>query len=88
MQNQGVSDLKSTKLLSIIDSEGTKAFGKVYNFAPIADWSTPDVINYLNHAGVESCSPTLPNQRIPAYIDNFGLLLAIYGEGGVIPVRL
>lgn len=82
MQNQGVSDLKSTKLLSIIDSEGTKALGKVYNFAPIADWSTPDVINYLNHAGVESCSPTLPNQRIPAYIDNFGLLLAIYGEGG------
>ncbi|MGN2715652.1 phosphoadenosine phosphosulfate reductase domain-containing protein [Aliivibrio fischeri] len=82
MRKIGVNDLKSTKLLSIIDNEGTKAFSKVYNFAPIADWSTPDVINYLNHAGDKPCSLTLPNQRIPAYIDNFGLLLAIYGEGG------
>jgi 3'-phosphoadenosine 5'-phosphosulfate sulfotransferase (PAPS reductase)/FAD synthetase len=82
MKKQGVSDLKATHLINQIetDNENGKAKG-VYKFAPIHDWDTPEVISYLHHAGPNPISSTLVNKRIASYGTNFGLLLAIYGEG-------
>ena len=82
MLKQGVRDLKATRLISQIEAEKAKGKAKgVYKFAPIHDWDTPEVINYLHHAGSNPISSTLVNKRIASYGKSFGLLLAIYGEG-------
>ncbi|NQZ48694.1 MAG: phosphoadenosine phosphosulfate reductase family protein [Moritella sp.] len=81
MLRQGVRSVKAQTLIDNINADSSKKAGKVYKFAPISDWSAPDVFNYLNHAGDKPVINTLVGQRIAAYDNNFGLLVAIYGEG-------
>jgi 3'-phosphoadenosine 5'-phosphosulfate sulfotransferase (PAPS reductase)/FAD synthetase len=80
MARQGVRSLKANELISNVKRDINGKPGKTYKFAPISDWSTPDVINYLTHAGSNPMASTPVNQRIASYGENFGLLLAIYGE--------
>jgi len=79
MTKQGVKSLKAKTLLEQINKEGVTS--KVYRFAPISDWIVDDVIAYLTHAGSGVHKKCLPGQEIKCYGENFGLLLAIYGEG-------
>ncbi|WP_390241008.1 hypothetical protein [Vibrio sp. R78045] len=81
MVKQNVANRDSQNLIDELKRDGMKSSGKVYKFAPIGHWTTPEVINYLNHAGSNPVARTIPNQRISAYSKSFGLLLAIYGEG-------
>ena len=80
MLKQGVRSLKASSLIEQIKADREPA-GTSYKFAPISDWTTKDVISYLTHAGSNAIAKTSPGQRISAYGENFGLLLAIYGEG-------
>jgi 3'-phosphoadenosine 5'-phosphosulfate sulfotransferase (PAPS reductase)/FAD synthetase len=81
MQKQQVSDRKAQDLIAVINKDQLKKTGGTFKFAPIADLSDNDVINYLIHSGNDPMASTLVNKRISAYGDNFGLLLAVYGEG-------
>lgn len=81
MKKQGVKNQKAHHLIAKVEMEGAKATSKVFKFAPIEHWVTPFVISYLNHCGNKPMAKTPINQRIPAFSENFGLLLAIYGEG-------
>ncbi|MGR5096088.1 hypothetical protein ACPV5O_20960 [Vibrio maritimus] len=53
----------------------------ITNFAPISDWDTRDVINYLTHAGQNPVQRPSKQHSIRAFCESFGLLLALYGEG-------
>ena len=81
MQRQQVSDRKAQDLIGVVNEAQLKKTGGTFKFAPIADLADNDVINYLIHAGNDPMASTLVNKRISAYGDNFGLLLAVYGEG-------
>jgi 3'-phosphoadenosine 5'-phosphosulfate sulfotransferase (PAPS reductase)/FAD synthetase len=81
MGKQGVRDLRATNLIEQVEADGLSSTGNVYKFAPIYDWTSKEVINYLNHAGTDPIAKTAIDKRIASYGDNFGLLLAIYGEG-------
>lgn len=78
MAKMGTDRLKSQNVLDrfALESPGYS----ITNFAPIADWSTREVLEYLNHAG-KTGRGTCSEHYIPAVMDSFGLLLAIYGEG-------
>lgn len=80
MEKQGVKGVKAQEVIDRVNST-EKSAGKTFKFAPISDWSTPDVMSYLSHVGTQPLAQTLVNERIPAFSPNFGLLLAIYGEG-------
>lgn len=82
MQKQGVKNYKSADLIANIQaSQDAGKVGGVFKFAPIEGWQDHEVINYLLHAGVNPIMPSLVDKRISAYGENFGLLIAIYGEG-------
>lgn len=82
MQKQGVKNYKSADLIKNIQaSQKTGKKGGVFKFAPIEDWQDHEVINYLLHAGENPIMPSMVGKRVPAYGENFGLLIAIYGEG-------
>lgn len=80
MAKQGVKGVKAQEVISRVNLT-EKPQGKVFKFAPISDWITADVMNYLPHAGTESIAKTSTTQKISSFSPNFGLLLAIYGEG-------
>lgn len=79
MSKRGESGLSADMLIEQVKKDG-EGFGE-YRFAPIADWTTRDVINCLNHAGSMPMKKMPVGKFIPCYGNNFGLLLAIYGEG-------
>ena len=81
MSKQGVKNLKALGLIERVESLGDAAAGKVFKFAPIEDWDSAEVISYLNHCGEYPMMKTPINKKISAYGKNFGLLMAIYGEG-------
>ncbi|USD35619.1 MULTISPECIES: phosphoadenosine phosphosulfate reductase domain-containing protein [Vibrio] len=79
MSKRGEADLTADSLIEQIRSEG-EGYG-YHRFAPIANWTTRDVIDCLNHAGDTPMKKMPSGLHIPCYGKNFGLLLAIYGEG-------
>lgn len=79
MIKRGEAGLTADMLLEQVRRDG-EGFG-YYRFAPIANWTTRDVINCLNHAGISPMKKMPSGMHIPCYGNNFGLLLAIYGEG-------
>lgn len=79
MKKRGEANLSADMLVNQLRTE-VDGFG-YYRFAPIANWATRDVINSLNHAGETPMKKMPPGKHIPCYGKNFGLLLAIYGEG-------
>ncbi|MBO1897735.1 phosphoadenosine phosphosulfate reductase family protein [Shewanella sp. BF02_Schw] len=79
MTKQGVKSVKADILLALIQQESLP--GKVYRFAPISDWTIEDVMTYLTHAGDRPLAKGALGTEIKCYSPNFGLLLAIYGEG-------
>lgn len=81
MKNQNVKGVKSSALIERIENSDSKSEGKTYKFAPISDWSTADVMSYLSHCGDNSVSKTRIDKKIMSYGENFGLLIAIYGQG-------
>ena len=79
MSKQGIAK----KTIDDIRSElSSVALGKVQllNFAPIRDWATDQVFDLLRIAGSKPLRKT--NLHIPAFLNDFGLLLEIYGNGG------
>ena len=81
MSKIGVKSYHAGALVKDIKNSEGSPKGKVFRFAPISDWSTSDVISYLTNAGVEPISKRVVGRHIAAFKQNFGLLLAIYGEG-------
>ncbi|MCE2571664.1 hypothetical protein [Motilimonas eburnea] len=78
MQKQGVSELTAKALATQI-IEADKA--QVWRFAPIAEWSTPEVFSCLLRMGGDPMTKPITGKSIAGYAGNFGLLLNIYGEG-------
>lgn len=58
--------------------------GRTFNYAPIISWATSDVLKLLTLAGdkplVKGASP------VPGFLNNFGLLVEIYGDGAAAEV--
>lgn len=79
MAGQGISH-KSIEDLKTELTEVTVGQATIYNFAPIRNWSVDDVFNLLRIAGSKPLSK-VPGVAIPAFLDDFGLLIAIYGNG-------
>jgi 3'-phosphoadenosine 5'-phosphosulfate sulfotransferase (PAPS reductase)/FAD synthetase len=80
MLNQNVLSVQAQKLIENIKVAEQSVKGNVFRFAPIGHWSSADVISYLTHAGNAPMVRPVPGCVISSYGQNFGLLLAIYGE--------
>lgn len=73
----------SHKTIADIEAEiSSEKLGKTdyHAYAPIRDWSTDDVFSLLLMAGAKPVN-RIAGINIPAYLESFGLLVTIYGNG-------
>ncbi|WP_025562889.1 phosphoadenosine phosphosulfate reductase family protein [Psychromonas sp. SP041] len=76
MKKQKVASKTANDLVKEFE---TLSINKSVNYAPIFAWSTEDVFALLRIAGT-SPMERLAGKSIPAYYENFALLLEIYGR--------
>lgn len=85
MAQQGIRDKDASALFAEMDRvELDKKTGTtIIKYAPIRDWSTDDVFDLLRLAGNKPLTRMMDGTKapIPAFLDDFGLLLEIYGNG-------
>lgn len=82
MVKQGLASQSGEQLLSTMHVEELGKM-KIYKFAPIKDWSTDQVFDALRIAGSRPLMKFLhpDGLTIPGFLPDFGLLMAIYGNG-------
>lgn len=79
MKKQGIAK-KGLKEIRTELEESTIGGKALLKYAPIKDWSTDSVFDLLRIAGSRPIRK-VPGYEIPAFLPDFGLLLAIYGNG-------
>ncbi|MEG3765028.1 hypothetical protein [Alteromonas sp. 14N.309.X.WAT.G.H12] len=85
MAQQGIRDKSAHDLFTEMDQVmlDKKSKTTIIKYAPIRDWSTDDVFDLLRLAGKKPLTRMIDGTKspIPAFLDDFGLLLEIYGNG-------
>lgn len=85
MAQQGIRDKTADDLFAEMDRVvlDQKSKTTIIKYAPIRNWSTDDVFDLLRLAGSKPLSRMLDGSPapIPAFLNDFGLLLEIYGNG-------
>jgi 3'-phosphoadenosine 5'-phosphosulfate sulfotransferase (PAPS reductase)/FAD synthetase len=82
MTKQGIALTSGEQLLNTMQVEQVGKM-KIFKFAPIKDWTTEQVFDALRIAGSRPLMKfTHPDGlTIPGFLSDFGLLMAIYGNG-------
>lgn len=85
MAQQGIRDKSADDLFAEMDQVmlDKKSKTAIIKYAPIREWSTDDVFDLLRLAGKKPLTRMIDGTKapIPAFLDDFGLLLEIYGNG-------
>jgi 3'-phosphoadenosine 5'-phosphosulfate sulfotransferase (PAPS reductase)/FAD synthetase len=85
MAQQGIRDKSASDLFAEMDQImiDKKSKTAIIKYAPIREWSTDDVFDLLRLAGQKPLTRMIDGTKspIPAFLDDFGLLLEIYGNG-------
>lgn len=85
MAQQGIRDKSAHDLFAEMDRIvlDKKSKTTIIKYAPIRDWSTDDVFDVLRLAGSKPLTRMLDGTQVPvpAFLDDFGLLLELYGNG-------
>ncbi|CAK1931558.1 DNA sulfur modification protein DndC [Vibrio crassostreae] len=82
MKKQGTAHKTIDALKAeLVDPSDVSKF-QLYQYAPIRDWLTDEVFTALELAGKKPLTKNLPGiqNAIPAFMSDFALLLAIYGN--------
>lgn len=83
MAKQGIANKDVSAIFAEMSTIHVDRKMKLLKYAPIKDWSTDDVFNFLRLAGSKPVTRMLDGSKppLPTFLDNFGLLLELYGNG-------
>ena len=83
MTKQGIANKDVAAIFAEMSTIHVDRKMKLLKYAPIKDWSTDDVFNFLRLAGSKPVTRMLDGSKppLPTFLDNFGLLLELYGNG-------
>lgn len=83
MGKQGIKEKNVDDLFAEMEQSFIDKNTKLLKFAPIKQWSTDNVFDFLRISGKKPVSRMLNGTHppIPSFLNNFALLLEIYGNG-------
>ncbi|MFY0667743.1 MAG: hypothetical protein JXQ95_06910 [Alteromonas stellipolaris] len=81
MERQGLTGITADDIIDNMTSDNVGS-AEFYKLAPIQHWKTEQVFDLLRVAGHRPLSRPAKNApQVPGFLENFGLLIEIYGNG-------